>query len=372
MTYDHSGGAGQNPPDYMTPGMAFTLGQLVEKVEVTGDAQGLAVGQTVALTGTVLPQNATEDKALTWTSSDETVATVDGQGRVTAQGLGVATIRAAVPCGVAGELQVTVAVDDAPAPALPEEDILDVLGSAPEQAVEVALDKGATVSGEVLSALKDSSGSLQVSVMDDSGALQYQWTLRGQDLTQPADPVNLSIERMPNTGVPAWDAQLPDAAHLVVGFAHSGPLPGAMEVLVDVTAYGFQADDTVTVYYLNPQTQQMEKETTPVTLVAQDGRMFARWTLQHCSSYLLTAQALPTPTASPTPSVSPSPTVSPTPSASPSSTVSPAASGTPTPAPSAAAGPKTGDATPVAWLLLSGLAVLAVGCVMLQRRKAHR
>ena len=122
----------------------------------------------------------------------------------------------------------------------------------------------------------------------------------------------------------------------------------------------------MTVYYLNPETQQLEAEQTPVTLVAQDGRMYARWTLQHCSSYLLTAQALPTPTTLP------SPTVSPAPSGVPSPTVSPTPSGTPSPSSSAASGPKTGDAAPVAWLLLGALAVLAVGCVMLVRRKAHR
>lgn len=366
LTFSHSGGAGQNPPDYMTAGTAFTLGQLVDKVEVTGDAQGLSVGQTAALTGTVLPQNATEDKTLTWTSSDETVATVDAQGRVTAKGLGVATIRASVPCGVAGELPVTVTKDAIPAPALPDEDILDVLGSAPNQSVEVALKAGTSVSNEVLSALKDSGGSLQVGVVDDAGRLQYQWTLRGEALTQPAGPVDLSMQRLSQTGNPVWDEQLPDAAHLILAFAHTGQLPGVLEVQVDVTDFGFQADDTVTVYYLNPETQQLEAEQTPVTLVAQDGRMYARWTLQHCSSYLLTAQALPTPTTSP------SPTVSPAPSGVPSPTVSPTPSGTPSPSSSAASGPKTGDAAPVAWLLLGALAVLAVGCVMLVRRKAHR
>lgn len=360
LTYSHSGGAGQNPPDYMTAGMAFTLGQLVDKVEVTGDAQGLSVGQTAALTGTVLPQNATEDKTLTWTSSDETVATVDEEGRVTAKGLGVATIRATVPCGVAGELPVTVTKDTAPAPALPDDDILGVLGSAPNQSVEVTLKAGTSVSDEVLSALKNSGGSLQVGIVDDAGRLQYQWTLRGEALTQPVGPVDLSMERLSQTGNPVWDKQLPDAAHLIVAFAHTGQLPGVLEVQVDVTDFGFQTDDSVTVYYLNPETQQLEIEQTPVTLVAQDGRMYARWTLQHCSSYLLTAKALPTPTVSPAPSGTPAPTVSPAPSENPS------------PSPSAANGPKTGDVAPIAWLLLGGLAVLAAGLVMFARRKAHR
>ena len=43
----------------------------------------LAVGETLQLVATVLPENAT-DKTVTWSSSDESVATVDQNGVVTA------------------------------------------------------------------------------------------------------------------------------------------------------------------------------------------------------------------------------------------------------------------------------------------------
>ncbi len=53
----------------------------------------LAVGQTAILHATVEPEEAA-DKTVTWTSSDENVATVDGEGCVTAVNPGTATITA--------------------------------------------------------------------------------------------------------------------------------------------------------------------------------------------------------------------------------------------------------------------------------------
>ncbi len=49
------------------------------------------VGQTEQLTATVLPENAT-NKAVTWSSSNTTIATVDANGKVTAKKVGTAKI----------------------------------------------------------------------------------------------------------------------------------------------------------------------------------------------------------------------------------------------------------------------------------------
>ncbi|VEU82730.1 N-acetylmuramoyl-L-alanine amidase CwlH precursor [Acholeplasma hippikon] len=48
---------------------------IVESIELSGSHSGVA-GETITLTATVLPENAT-DKTITWSSSDETVATVN-------------------------------------------------------------------------------------------------------------------------------------------------------------------------------------------------------------------------------------------------------------------------------------------------------
>ncbi|MBQ9173767.1 MAG: Ig-like domain-containing protein [Bacteroidales bacterium] len=51
----------------------------------------LRPGETLALTATVLPDNA-PDKSVSWSSSNPSVASVDGNGKVTALGAGTATI----------------------------------------------------------------------------------------------------------------------------------------------------------------------------------------------------------------------------------------------------------------------------------------
>lgn len=69
-----------------------------ETVFVTGasldeTSLNLGIGKTATLTCTISPANAS-DKTVTWTSSDETIATVDQTGKVTAVAKGKATITA--------------------------------------------------------------------------------------------------------------------------------------------------------------------------------------------------------------------------------------------------------------------------------------
>ena len=64
----------------------------VASIELNKTALTLEVGKNETLTATVKPDNA-EDKTVTWTSSDETVATVEN-GKVTAVKAGTATITA--------------------------------------------------------------------------------------------------------------------------------------------------------------------------------------------------------------------------------------------------------------------------------------
>ena len=81
---------------YGTPYEGYSVRPVfAEYVHVTGvslnkDTETLAPDETLQLTATVSPENALE-KAVKWTSSDETVATVT-KGLVTAKGTGTATI----------------------------------------------------------------------------------------------------------------------------------------------------------------------------------------------------------------------------------------------------------------------------------------
>jgi len=75
-----------------------------EKVKISLDRLKLEAGQTAALELTVEPSAA----SVTWSSSDEAVASVDGRGTVTALSAGTAKIRAEGYGGVYDEITITV------------------------------------------------------------------------------------------------------------------------------------------------------------------------------------------------------------------------------------------------------------------------
>ena len=67
----------------------------VSSVSISKSSLSLKVGETANLSVTINPSNATNKNA-TWTSSNKSVATVDGNGKVTAMGAGSATITVTV------------------------------------------------------------------------------------------------------------------------------------------------------------------------------------------------------------------------------------------------------------------------------------
>ena len=66
----------------------------ISEVQLDKDAVTLKKGEGTSLTATVLPADTTEDKTVTWTSSDNAVATVDKDGNITAVEGGTAVITA--------------------------------------------------------------------------------------------------------------------------------------------------------------------------------------------------------------------------------------------------------------------------------------
>ena len=104
-----------NPPSNPTTKLEVTYKYLTftsDEVPVSGvtlnkDAMTLEKGASEQLTATVEPANAA-NKNVTWSSSDETVATVDENGLVTAVAEGSATITAATANGLSAACTVTV------------------------------------------------------------------------------------------------------------------------------------------------------------------------------------------------------------------------------------------------------------------------
>ena len=65
----------------------------VESISVTPSSKTLKVGESVTLTATVAPENASEN-GVTWSSADTNIATIDATGKVTAKKKGTCTITA--------------------------------------------------------------------------------------------------------------------------------------------------------------------------------------------------------------------------------------------------------------------------------------
>lgn len=92
----------------------------VESVTLDRSELTLEEGESETLTATVAPENAS-NKAVSWSSSDEGVATVDSNGKVTAVGEGTATITATAD-GKKAECTVTVTKTDPEEPESPDEE----------------------------------------------------------------------------------------------------------------------------------------------------------------------------------------------------------------------------------------------------------
>lgn len=70
-----------------------TVGKAIESITLDSNEGVLTVGNTHTIKATVFPEDAT-DKVVTWKSSDESIATVDAEGNVTAKDTGNVTIMA--------------------------------------------------------------------------------------------------------------------------------------------------------------------------------------------------------------------------------------------------------------------------------------
>ena len=80
----------------------------VTEVRLSESTVGIVEGSTYKLTATVLPENTTDSKNVSWSSNNEAVATVDANGNVTAKSAGTAVITATSTNGKSAGCTVTV------------------------------------------------------------------------------------------------------------------------------------------------------------------------------------------------------------------------------------------------------------------------
>lgn len=159
----------------------------VTDITVAPATQSLSVGGTVQLSATVSPANAT-DKTYEWSSDDETVATVDADGLVTALKIGTCTIKATAKDGSAasGSCAITVAATQVTSISVLPESATIKVGATQQLTASVlpndATDKTytwsstatdvATVSADgLVTAIKAGSATIKATANDGSGVV---------------------------------------------------------------------------------------------------------------------------------------------------------------------------------------------------------
>ena len=100
----------------------------VEKIVLSESALEIMEGKSASVTASVTPNNAT-DKSVTWTSSNEAVATVNG-GKITAVKPGKTTITATTSNGLTAAVELTVTTDPNPSKEIPQSGIKATTDSA--------------------------------------------------------------------------------------------------------------------------------------------------------------------------------------------------------------------------------------------------
>ena len=86
----------------------------ITEVSLSESAVGIIEGNTHKLTATVLPENTTDSKSVSWGSSNEAVATVSEDGTITAKSAGTAVITATSTNGKTAGCTVTVSKKEIP------------------------------------------------------------------------------------------------------------------------------------------------------------------------------------------------------------------------------------------------------------------
>lgn len=95
LTATAADGSGVSATAKVTVGVGYTT---IETITLSATAADVQLGATLTLTASILPENASI-QTLTWTSSDESIATVTSEGVVSALALGKTTITAAATDG---------------------------------------------------------------------------------------------------------------------------------------------------------------------------------------------------------------------------------------------------------------------------------
>ncbi|OUP56919.1 Ig-like domain-containing protein [Pseudoflavonifractor sp. An184] len=242
---------------------------------------------TLTLTATVAPDNAT-NKAVTWTSSDSAVATVDQNGVVTALARGTAVITAAAADGSGASASCTVTVSryssgggsSSSSTSLSDQAIDDIQDARPGDTVEITLRPGrTTLEREVFEALAGQDITLEIDAGD--GVL---WTVNGLDIPEDTRLHDLDLDvDLGDSDIPATvlNAVTGEIGAVQLSLAHDGQFGFTMTLSAPLGRDN--ADYWANLYWFNEGTEELEFQ--QAARIARDGT--AEFELDHASDYAI-------------------------------------------------------------------------------------
>ena len=274
-----------------TKSASCTVTVTAAAVPVTGvtlnkTSTSLYVGNTETLTATVAPDNAT-NKAVTWTSSDSAVATVDQNGVVTAVDRGTATITVTTEDGnYTATCTVTVSRyssgggSSSSSTSLSDRAIDDIQDARPGDTVEITLRPGrTTLEREVFEELAGQDITLEIDAGD--GVL---WIVNGQDIPEDTRLHDLDLDvDLGDSGIPATvlNAVTGEIGTVQLSLAHDGQFGFTMTLSAPLGRDN--ADYWANLYWYNERTEELEFQ--QAARIARDGT--AEFALDHASDYAI-------------------------------------------------------------------------------------
>ncbi len=258
----------------------------VQSVSLDKTSLELTEGGTGTLIATVAPTDAT-NKAVTWSSDDTSVATVDADGKVTAVGAGEATITVTTEDGgKTATCAVTVEKPYTPPPYIPptktpSQQAIDKIEDAKEgSTVKITLRTGQTkLDKEVFEELAGRDVTLEISLPGG-----VTWTVNGEDIPKTADLTDLDMGVSLNTStipVDLINAITGEIGTVQLTLKHDGPFGFTMTLTAPVGKEneGLWAN----LYHYDEDAGEMVYQT--AALVDEDGN--AALPFDHASQYAL-------------------------------------------------------------------------------------
>ena len=250
---------------------------LAESITLNKKTVTVKTGENVQLLASVLPANVTDDTVI-WSSSDEKVATVDANGKVTAVAAGTATILAKAafsPANVTVSCTLTVTGTEKPADKPTEKPAEEPEEKPEEKPASGNSNTGNSQSVEVAGTVIFSGNASEENYKENGKSMRRLRSTNGTDLSICAEASVLPqgaqfyVERLGTgdanykkakeaveklSGVEkflAYDVDLKNASgveiHQMDGYVNvTMPIPAGLDAAANITVYRLEADGSLT------------------------------------------------------------------------------------------------------------------------------